>query len=105
MATIFCSNFGFLQQKDLCADKGILFSLFMFSKKKKKKGHQSERSTNILVFYWLCAVNKGVALQTEAAYGFRQEIKIPVFGKRKNVELRNNSVQKCRKKFRTFLCL
>ena len=39
-------------------------------KKEKKIGHWSERSANVLVFYWLPAVNKGVVLQTAAAYGF-----------------------------------
>ena len=44
VATIFCSNFGFLQKK----------------RKKIKKGHRSERSANILAFYRLDAVNKGL---------------------------------------------
>ena len=74
-------------------------------KKKQKKGHRSKRSANILVFYWLRAVNKGVAPRTAAAYGFRREIKMPAFGGRKNAGLCKNSVRKCWKKFRTFLLL
>ena len=52
-------------------------------------------SANNLVFYWICAVNKSVAPQTAAAYGFRWEIKTPVFGARKNAGLRKNSRRGC----------
>ena len=82
VATIFCSNFGFLR--------------------KKKKGRRSERSATILVFYWLCAVNNAVAPQTSAAYSFWREIKTSVFGGEKNAEFRKNSVWKCRKKISHF---
>ena len=60
-----------------CENAGALeaFSaqILGFSKKKKERkkiGHWSERSANMLVFYWLPAVNKGLVLQTAAAYGF-----------------------------------
>ena len=102
VAKFFCSNFGFLQKKSFCTDKDILFSLFMSFSKRKKKGHQSERSTNILVFCWLRVVNKGVASRTTAAYGFRREIKTPVFGGRKNAGLHKKSVQKWQKKYCIF---
>ena len=103
MATIFCSNFGFLQKKKKSLHWQRHFILpFYVVLKKKKNGHWSERSANNLVFYWICAVNKGVAPQTAAVYGFRQEIKMPVFGARKNAGRRKNSVQKSWKKFRTF---
>ena len=41
----------------------------------QKKGHRSERSANILVFYWLRAVNKGMAPRIATAYSFQREIK------------------------------
>ena len=102
VATFFSSNFGCLKEKKkgLCTGKGILLSLFM-KFFKKKKGHWSKRSAYILVFYWLHAVNKGLAPQTAAAHGFQREIKTPVFSGRKNAGLRKNSEQK----FHTFLSL
>ena len=61
------------KKKGLCSDKGILFSLFT------SKSHRSKRSANILVIYWLCAVNKRMAPRTAAAYNFWREIKMSFF--------------------------
>ena len=103
--TIFGLNFGFLQKKVFHWQRRFIFPFYVVL---QKKGHRSERSANILVFYWICAVNNGVVPQTAAAYGFRQEIKTLVFCTRKNARLRKNSVRNCRKKFCIFcifLCL
>ena len=61
-ATVFCSNFGFLQKKIFFGLAKAFYSPFLCrspKEKKKKKGCRSERSANILVFYWLRTVNKG----------------------------------------------
>ena len=70
-------------KKVLALAKAFYSSFLRRSPKKNKNSHWSERSANNLVFYWIRAVNKGVAPQTAAAYGFWREIKTLVFGVRK----------------------
>ena len=108
VATIFCSILAFSPQKK--KKKRSLrwhrhFILPFGVVLQKKKGHPSERSTNILVFYWLHAVNNGVMPRSAATYRFLRETISLVFGGRKNAGLCKISARKCRKNFCTFLHL